>query len=109
MAAFGLGGFGDMRGGPGGLGGMGMGGPRGFEEQYHCYPVSFQVTIYTLVFLGIFFLECTPYGRKYKDRLIFILIRERFLCLIPLWYSKTQFLKDSNRPLQQQYISNVPA
>ena len=44
MAAFGLGGFGDMRGGPGGLGGMGIGGPRGFEEQYHCYPVSFQVT-----------------------------------------------------------------
>lgn len=37
MSAFGMG-FG---GGPGGLGGMGA--PRGFEEQYHCYPVSFQV------------------------------------------------------------------
>ncbi|CAM9447182.1 unnamed protein product [Pylaiella littoralis] len=36
MSAFGMG-FG---GGPGGLGGMGA--PRGFEEQYHCYPVSFQ-------------------------------------------------------------------
>lgn len=41
MAAFGLGGFGQMGGGPGGLGDMGV--PRGFEEQYHCYPVSFQV------------------------------------------------------------------
>ncbi|CAN0105808.1 unnamed protein product [Ascophyllum nodosum] len=42
MAGFGFGGFGDMRGGPGGLGGMGLGISRGFEEQYHCYPVSFQ-------------------------------------------------------------------
>lgn len=40
MAAFNFGGFG---GDGGGLGAMGMGAPRGFEEQYHCYPVSFQV------------------------------------------------------------------
>ena len=49
MAAFGLGGFGDMRGGPGGIAGLGLGAPRGFEEQYHCYPVSFQVSSYVLV------------------------------------------------------------
>lgn len=44
MAAFGLGGFGG--GGPGGFGSLGaaLGALRpGFEEQYHCYPVSFQV------------------------------------------------------------------
>lgn len=43
MAAFGMGGFG---GGPGGLGALGaaLGAVRpGFEEQYHCYPVSYQV------------------------------------------------------------------
>lgn len=40
MAAFNFGGFG---GDGGGLGALGMGPPRGFEEQYHCYPVSFQV------------------------------------------------------------------
>lgn len=40
MAAFNFGGFG---GDGGGLGALGMGLPRGFEEQYHCYPVSFQV------------------------------------------------------------------
>lgn len=34
MAAFNL---------PGGFGMGMMGPPRGFEEQYHCYPVSFQV------------------------------------------------------------------
>eukprot|EP00752_Nemacystus_decipiens_P009714 g8674.t1 len=39
MAAFNFGGFG---GDGGGLGALGMGPPRGFEEQYHCYPVSFQ-------------------------------------------------------------------
>lgn len=38
-----MGGFGQMGGGRGGLGDMGV--PRGFEEQYHCYPVSFQVRL----------------------------------------------------------------
>lgn len=42
MAAFNFGGFGGDGGGLGALG-LGMGAPRGFEEQYHCYPVSFQV------------------------------------------------------------------
>lgn len=51
MAAFGLGGFGDLRGGPGGIVGLGLGAPRGFEEQYHCYPVSFQVSSYVLLML----------------------------------------------------------
>ncbi|CAM9487313.1 unnamed protein product, partial [Discosporangium mesarthrocarpum] len=44
MAGFGMGGFGDLMGGGGMGGGRGGGGAfsRGFEEQYHCYPVSFQ-------------------------------------------------------------------
>lgn len=46
MSSFGMGGFGDMRGGGQGLGVLeaALSAARGFEEQYHCYPVSFQAS-----------------------------------------------------------------